>query len=146
MRMILLLVIGLTVSLGYTETKAAETDYSSNIILNKPDTSVLDSLLVINYDSYINQPVDSLLEVLPVNRSATMIISGSRAHIAESLLLEYEDRYVVKIYVRDYQHMNPIDYKRKWDVYLFRKELITHIIVKKDNECMIRCGHEGYID
>jgi hypothetical protein len=102
--------------------------------------AVLDSILAINLAGYLNKPVDSLLNALPVSNNIKRVLDGGRTYHAERLLINYSNKYIVYIIVRNFQHMNKFDISRQWNIAQFKQELINWIVVYDAETCIYGCN------
>lgn len=103
------------------------------------DTNILQQLAVINYNSYVGKPVDSLIFALPSGIISMEIMSGSRVEFASYLLVKYNNGLWLKIFVEQFTFMDPRDANRVWNITQFKKEKIAHALVYDRNACIINC-------
>lgn len=109
-----------------------------------PTDQLVQTLQQMKIASYYGKPVDSFLLALPTNLYNLKIYGGSNsqgAHFRASYLtVDFTISLYgpgVKIYVREFTHMNRYSPTATWDVSLFRKEKIYKIDVYKDqNTCI----------
>ena len=102
--------------------------------------AVLDSILAINLAGYLNKPVDSLLNALPVSTNIKTVLDGGRTYHAERLMINYSNKYIVYIIVRNFQHMNKFDINRQWNIAQFKQELISWVVVYDVETCIYGCN------
>src|SRR6185503_5188811 len=93
------------------------------------DTTILDSILLLNLAGFIGHSVDSLLQKLPASYHTIKISSASNPYLADRLRVNYNDQYVVKIIVKNFQHMDRYDANRQWNITQFKLENIAWIFV-----------------
>ena len=82
----------------------------------------------IDFDNYVNKPIDSILAVIPTFTTAQAKIYGqSTTYNARVLAIEYPNQVTLLLYPKRFQYMNPYDPSQIWDFSLFRKERAWHI-------------------
>lgn len=77
----------------------------------------------LNFEYYLNKPIDSLLIAIPPFVSSQLKVFGYADNFkARCLAVIYPNQLVLKIRTKKFQFMNPIDPNQIWDVSLFKKE------------------------
>ena len=96
--------------------------YSAKVNHKPVYDSVYLQLAALDFDYYLQKPIDSFLTHIPSGYIEMKIVSkGKRAH-AGFLIIRYPNDLDLFIYVRGYHYMNPEDPNHVWDITLFRKE------------------------
>jgi hypothetical protein len=88
---------------------------------------VYDSLAQLDLFHYVNKPVDSLLQAIPVSYNYFKIIGHVSNYKAYYLAISYPGGSKLHIRVTKYQYMNPVDINRIWDINLYRKENLGYV-------------------
>lgn len=109
-----------------------------------PTSQLVTFLQQMNIESYYGKPVDSFLLAIPANLYNLKVYGGSNSQgaffRAKYLTVDFISSLSgpgVKIYVREYTHMNRYSPTATWDVNLFRKEKIYRIdVYKNQNTCI----------
>jgi len=82
----------------------------------------------LDFNYYLNKPIDSLLSAVPLFVSSQLKIYGElTTNKARVLELTYPNQVRLYVYTKNFQFMNPVDPSRIWDVTLFRKENAFYI-------------------
>ena len=85
-----------------------------------PNFVVINNL---DFDYYLNKPIDSLLAAIPsFQPSQTKIYGALTDNNAKKLVITYPNQVELVVRPKRFQYMNPIDPARVWDFSLFRKE------------------------
>lgn len=109
--------------------------------LNDPHKSYSDTLIFflqqLNLNNYYNKPVDSLLAVIPATPDSMRVYSNvdsrTRLFFASELTVWYPDGIFLRIFVTQFNFMNPYSSSLSWDSILFRKENIFKVSIYKDS-------------
>jgi|SRR5882757_3348840 len=104
-----------------------------------PDSLTL-YLTTIDLTAFVGMPVDSFLVKLPNNYDSMRVYGGHNPKRAGKLIISYINKNIsVFIYVSTFKYMDPWSNYTTWDITLFRKENIDHIIVYKGSDCINGC-------
>ena len=120
------LIISIVFSLFYSKKVAAQ-------------DSTLTSLLLINENAFIGKPLDSIINHLPPGYIRIKIFSGGHQYTARMLNILYPNDVWIDLHVREYNHMNPIDTNRLWNVPLMRQEKLFRTAIYKGTVCYTGC-------
>lgn len=143
-RIILLLII----ALGFRNISLSNQISVSQTRLNSTDTlstlELVAFLETMNVQSYYGMPVDSFLATIPANFYNLKVYSSPASKYpnfkASYLRVDFTTSIYgpgVKIYVREFSHMNKHSSTASWDAALFRQENIYKIEVWSDqNTCI----------
>lgn len=102
-------------------------------------TSPSDTLLIffstIDLHYYYGKPVDSFILVIPKVADSIKILPQTKIQYASYLQLEFDSSFFVRIYVKDFQQMNPFSTTGNWNVNLFRMENVYRISIYRNQDC-----------
>ena len=90
-------------------------------------TFTYNALNAINFNSYVNKPVDSFLHIIPANYTTLKLVGNVNNNSVSYLFILYPDASQVIIRVKKYQYMNTVDSARIWNLSLYRKENANYI-------------------
>ena len=77
----------------------------------------------LDFDYYLNKPIDSLLSAIPIFLPSQLKIYGyADCHKASRLAVTYPNQVVLLVRPKNFQFMNSVDTNRVWDINLFKKE------------------------
>lgn len=125
---------------------------SFSAVTQKPfsDTTVLKSILSINFNSYIGKPVDSLLSVLPAGftyRGFMPVGAGYTKGVYQSYSTSNTNNCFVEIFVDTFQHLPVpnLSPTSTWNMNLAKQETIAYIKIWKNNTvCVYGCNNPDY--
>jgi hypothetical protein len=81
----------------------------------------------LDFDKYLNKPIDSLLAVIPPSYIRLKIYGHSTNYRARILVVEYPNRVELEVRPKKFKIMPEWDERQLWDVDLFRKETAWYI-------------------
>jgi hypothetical protein len=97
--------------------------------------SLQDTLLSINANYYLDKPIDSLLNVLPMSYDSIYTRAGSSTFVGAKIVLDYSSRNLW-VYIYPYTHVfyTPLNREHTlphiaWPLNQVRKEKIGRIII-----------------
>ena len=83
---------------------------SKNIVNHSPTyDSVYLQLAALDFDYYLQKPIDSFIAHIPSGYTYIKIVSKGRRSHAGFMAIRYPNNIVLWLYVRGYQYMNPED-------------------------------------
>ena len=112
--------------------KSKEDHVMDNKIIS--DSTIVDSLISIDKNSFIGKPVDSFLMNEIASKYKESVFVDAKPGMLTCLSLKYSDSVFVEIEVVEYKYMNPFDVNRKWSLDLFKREKISQIKILYDNK------------
>lgn len=111
--------------------------FSGIKVIAQTQDSNLTALLSINESSYINKPLDSIINVLP-SGYIKMVVYGVR-RTARKVTVLYPNSVWIELHVREFTHMNPEDYNKAWNLSLMRKENLFKSVIYQQSTCYRNC-------
>ena len=120
-----------------SESKAMYTE--DEFMFDKTSKAIKDSIIGVDFATYVGKPIDSLMAVLPKRYERKYVSSGSSAIVGEYLFVVYSPTLLVIIRKSTKNFMPVIDDNRKWNVSLFQKENFRCAIAYDTNECINGC-------
>jgi len=123
---------------------------SSEVLQHEVDTTALPQILSLPLSTYIGQPVDSLLQVLPSGYSSRGFMSigvGNTKGIYQSYFVSQINNCAVEIYIDTFNFLQVPNRtpKSTWDMNLAKQETIAFIkVLKNNNICMYGCNNLNY--
>jgi len=104
----------------------------------------------LNFEQFIVQPVNHLLQALPTGYADVKIVGSVRAHKARYLYVYYAPKTVVVIAVKNFRFMDPSPVSGlggavNWDISLFKLEAISFVVAFNGN-CINGCADEDKIN
>ena len=101
--------------------------------------STLTNLLLIDENTFLGKPLDSVINHLPPGYIRIKIFSGGHQYTARKLKILYPNRVWIDLHVREFNHMNPIDTNRIWSIPLMRQEKLFKTAIYKGTVCYRGC-------
>ena len=126
------------ISFGFTAKSASKIkDVDSNRVVITDSIPAI--LAALNVDTFKTKPIDSFLTKIPTGYLSMRIFAHGNPKYAETLAVIYPNKVFIEIYVYDFQHMDPRSETFTWDMDLFRKEKIHHIVIYNGVTCINGC-------
>ncbi len=110
--------------------------------INQNDTAIypLDKLISIDFNKYLNKPIDTFLVKIPTGYVLSKLFSSDNLKCRNRIAVYYGNNITYCITVDQFQYMNPCNLNRIWDINLFRKEKIGSIELYNENgDCVKGC-------
>lgn len=101
--------------------------------------SVVNNLLAIDEVQFINQPLDSIIAVLPSGYTSMRIVAPTHRYTARLVRVMYPNNVWIDLHVRDFVYMNPVDTNRIWDIMLMRRDKLYKTVIFKHTTCYRNC-------
>lgn len=109
-----------------------------------PTTQLVTFLQQMNVESFYGKPVDSFIHAIDATPYNMRVYGGSHSKWlslrASYLWYQYSGGPIIRVYVREYTHMNRYSPAGTWDINLFRKEKVYKIEVYKNQNICINGG------
>jgi hypothetical protein len=141
-----ILIITLILASGYNVFSAKSKVFSSRIVIidTLPTDQLIPFLEQINVNGYYGMPIDSFLTAIPANIYNEKVYGSANTKpptvLASHLRLDFtanQNVPGVRIFVREFNHVNKYSSNGLWDITLFRKEKIYRIEIWRDqNTCI----------
>lgn len=100
------------------------------------DSTMLDMLKSADNKQFIGKPVDSLLNSKVFAKYKEAIFIDKKPGMLTHLNLRYAENVFVELNVNGYKHMKPFNEDRKWNLDLFRKEVLSEIKIYQGSRCL----------
>jgi hypothetical protein len=104
------------------------------------DSLIINYINALNLESYMNKPLDSLLNSFPFPVQEYHFVNSKKCRI-RMVYIYFSESIALTVWVDQYQYMNPVDCRLNYDFTLFRKEKVSSAIFDYKNKIIKIAGN-----